>query len=94
MSEEKKNEVMNQAQALSDQELGDVTGGKDCYCVVGGGGEAEWGEKTCACALGGGGQYNAEGQAELGKEIRCFCALGGGGTNYSDEAAAMAKEKG
>ena len=38
MSEEKKNEVLNQDKAVSEQELSDVTGGGFCLCAVAGGG--------------------------------------------------------
>ena len=73
MSEEKKNEVLNQAQALDDKELGDVAGGKECYCVVGGGGTAEKGEETCMCAFGGGGLFNQPGWQAMDKQERCIC---------------------
>ena len=80
MSEEKKNEVLSQDQAISEQEFSDAAGGKRCMCALGGGGEADWGEKTCACVGGGGGQDNAEGGA-TGKNVnpRCVCVVGGYG---------------
>ena len=81
MSEEKKNEVLNQAEATDEQELSDVAGGKKCYCVVGGGGEASWGEKTCVCVVGGGGEVNDEGRPLTVKRARCVCTPAGyGGT--------------
>ena len=85
MSEEKKNEVLNQAQALDDKELGDVAGGKGCFCALGGGGTADQaGEKTCACVAAGAGEWNSEGAAIAEKKTRCYCALGGDGASRKD----------
>ena len=82
MSEEKKNEILDQAKAVSDKELGDVAGGKECYCVVGGGGTAEKGEATCMCVAYGVGDYNNEGRDAKGVTERCTCYLGGGGDSF------------
>ena len=79
MGEEKKNEILDQERALDDGALADSTGGKLCICVLGGGGEADWGEKTCACVLGGGGEFNSEGEKKWGKKGRCICVGGGAG---------------
>ena len=92
MSEEKKDQVLNQDQAISEQELSDVTGGGICACpLVGGGTANQPGEKACACVVGGGGQYNAEGQAAVGTDTRCTCVLGGGGRSRADDDESIAK---
>ena len=79
MSEEKKNEVLGQSSALEEPELADVAGGKECVCVLGGGGEAsEEGEKTCACVGVGFGMKDDENIA-TGKTERCVCIAGGAG---------------
>ena len=72
MSEEKKNEVLGQEKELSMDELDAVAGGKQCVCVLGGGGEADSWSKTCWCVGGGGGENN-DGSP------RCACPLAGGG---------------
>ena len=69
---------------LSDDELDAVAGGKDCFCVIGGGGEVSSAkERTCACVgfgMGQGYMYNRD----IGEEIltsRCGCyAAGSGGS--------------
>ena len=87
MSEEKKEEVLDQAKALDDQELTDAAGGDFCYCVFGGGGKAaEWGEKTCACVAGGGGEFTEEGRAAVHENpARCVCVGIGMGAAIEDE---------
>ena len=85
MSEENKKEILAQAQALNDQELEDVAGGKTCVCAIGGGGEAnQRGEKVCVCVAVGSGDFNAEGEKVFAHPGRCFCALGGGGDSTAD----------
>ena len=81
MSEEKKNEVLNQAQAEEEQELSDAAGGNYCFCAMGGGGEAGWGEKTCVCVVGGGGEVNDTGRY-FSKKTRCACVFGGAGDTF------------
>ena len=58
--------------ALTDDELEEVAGGKACYCVVGGGGKKGGCDDVCACVSSGYG-------VETSGEIRCTCfALGAG----------------
>lgn len=61
---------------LSDEELEAVAGGGTCWCMYGGGGEADPDgtgyHGTCACVLGGGGE------GRNGCEP-CVCILGGYG---------------
>ena len=66
-----------QKETLSDDELETVAGGKDCFCVVGGGGtgSSNLHTKTCACVTYG------EGNHEKGS-CRCLCSLFGAG--YDD----------
>ena len=79
---------------LSEDELEAVAGGKECVCVIGGGGTAtlEIYEDTCACVLAGAGrgygyvsnwETNLSGDKELDKVLtgmeRCVCAVGGYG---------------
>ena len=85
MSEEKKNEILDQAKALDDQELSDIAGGKKCLCAIGGGGEASEGEKTCVCVVGGGGEFNSLGEKELYEKERCTCVVGGAGEDYESK---------
>ena len=61
---------------LGDNDLDAVAGGKDCVCVLGGGGEGggEWNNKTCACVIGGGGQT-------CDSNPRCVCAINGWGAD-------------
>ena len=70
MSEEKKNEVLDQEKELNMDEL--VAGGSRCACVIGGGGTADEDAKTCACVVGGGGEWKSGGPC-------CVCPLMGGG---------------
>ena len=80
MLEEKKDQVLGQAEALDSRELEDAAGGKACGCFLGGGGESDKsGEKTCVCVLGGGGEYNSEGEKEHDRKMRCYCVGPGGG---------------
>ena len=72
MSEEKKNEILEQEKELSMDELDSVAGGGTCACVGAGGGTAGEGQKSCACVAFGSGGYARDG-------IRCFCVAGGGG---------------
>ena len=58
--------------ALNDQELASVTGGKKCLCVVAGGGTKDDDSKACGCVAAGAG-YHDNG------EQRCFCVMGGSG---------------
>ena len=95
MSEENKREILDQAQALNDQELTDVAGGARCYCAIGGGGTADQrGEKTCACAVYGQGDYNSEGTTATGANKRCTCYVGGGGINTNDGIQSRCTEQG
>ena len=85
MSEEKKEEVLDQARALDEQELSDAAGGEICVCVVAGGGTADQaGEKTCGCVIGGGGNWNKEGVERAGHRERCMCLSGGYGDSRED----------
>ena len=92
MSEEKKNEILDQAKALDDQELSDVAGGKQCYCAIGGGGVAEQHGKTCACAVVGAGEYGSEVYEEMHEWVRCSCGVYGYGDSY--ETGLEKKNKG
>ena len=61
--------------ALSDDELEAVAGGKACMCIIGGAGKKDdraHGDDVCRCIGGGAGET----QDGLG---RCSCAIGGGG---------------
>ena len=59
---------------LDEDELDAVAGGKECVCVLGGGGEGggRWDSKVCACVLGGGGETGDGG-------CRCVCTVNGWG---------------
>ena len=63
---------LEQKTKLDDDVLDTVAGGKDCVCVLGGGGE--WNNKTCACVMGGGGQTSDS-------KPRCVCAINGWGAD-------------
>ena len=74
---------------LSEDELEAVAGGKQCYCVLGGGGTATHStEKTCACVLGGSGEgdiiekdlENPGRQPTHHYRCRCTCCVAGYGT--------------
>ena len=74
---------------LSEEELEAVAGGKQCYCVLGGGGTATHStEKTCACVLGGSGEgdiiekdlENPGRQPTHHYRCRCTCCVAGYGT--------------
>lgn len=67
------------ADEISDEELETVSGGKRCYCIVGGGGtgEASNGTKTCACVISGAGYMK-----KSNSNMRCICASGGIGENF------------
>ena len=86
MSEERKNEVLGQNNALDESELADVTGGKECVCVLGGGGEvSEKGEKLCVCVLGGAGEWDGEAKKALNTSLpRCTCPAVGLGNTRSE----------
>lgn len=60
---------------LSDEELETVSGGKECYCAIGGGGKGnkQYGNKTCTCVMVG------VGRTKEGND-RCVCV--GGGIGY------------
>lgn len=57
---------------ISENELETVSGGKQCYCYMGGGGTASEGEKTCACVLYGHGNWS-------NGSMRCTCPCIGDG---------------
>lgn len=61
-------------QELSEDELDAVAGGKNCLCVIGGGGTGEEATKTktCACVVCGYGYMEDD-------KRRCFCTAGGSG---------------
>ena len=63
---------------LNDSELDAVAGGKECFCVLGGGGEAGNSDGICACVSYGAGTYEEDGK----KKARCLCASLGGGDTY------------
>ena len=80
--------------ALSEDELEAVAGGKECYCAVGGGGTSTSSlyEDTCACVLAGTGDgygyvtkwvTDSSGERKVKDVItsmtRCACALAGYG---------------
>ena len=79
---------------LSEDELEAVAGGKECVCVIGGGGTATSSvyEDTCACVIGGAGSgygyvtkwvTDSSGKRELIEEragmVRCTCPVAGYG---------------
>lgn len=65
---------------LQDDELNAVTGGKECACVLGGGGTGESErEHTCWCVAIGNGSYIC-GTQEMS---RCGCVATGTGENQS-----------
>ena len=76
MSEEKKDEVLEQEKELDADELDAVAGGGACYCPVVGGGTANASEdaKACGCVIGGGGDWTFE-------KGRCVCVAYGQGTD-------------
>lgn len=60
---------------ISDAEMDAVAGGKDCYCVLGGGGTGTGSQKTCACVADGFGFMKCD-------DMRCACfgfGVGGDG---------------
>ena len=67
---------------LDEDELEAVAGGKECACVVGGGGEAtnyyKSREMTCACVLTGVG-YGADKVDPDNTPVRCVCVGAGAG---------------
>ena len=67
--------------ALEESELEAVAGGKECACVIGGGGEASNYYKSrdlvCACVMAGVG-YGAD-KTEDYTPVRCVCAGAGAG---------------
>ena len=69
-------------QLLDENELDAVAGGKECACVVGGGGEASNYYKsrdlTCACVLTGVG-YGADKTDADNTPVRCVCVGAGAG---------------
>ena len=78
MSEEKKNEILEQEKELNKDELEAVAGGDACGCAVGGYGDEGGGDsQSCICMFGGCG-YG------WGKEARCACPMVGGGTSSGD----------
>ena len=79
MSDAEKKEILGQEKDLEMDELDTVAGGKECTCVLGGGGKASRGDKTCACVMGGGGEYTDQVASLTGKKCRCVCAVGGSG---------------
>ena len=75
MSEEKKDEILEQEKELSMEELDAVAGGDICVCVGVGAGEATkvW-QNNCGCvAVGIGSDNNGNN--------RCGCFAGGGGSD-------------
>ena len=73
---------------LSDDELEAVAGGKECICVIGGGGTAtHTTETTCACVIAGGGRgdmlemdlEDPKRQPKHHYVDRCTCCFGGHG---------------
>lgn len=67
---------------VSDNELDAVTGGKYCYCAIGGGGSSEYSKtiqsKTCVCVGGGGGETGSG-------ATRCVCVFGGQGVDIQSK---------
>ena len=77
MSEEKKDEILEQEKELNMDELDAVAGGDTCGCIGAGSGKAGEGQNACACVAGGYGEYD-----EAHKYYpRCGCFLGGGGVD-------------
>ena len=78
MSEEKKDEILDQEKALDMNELDAVAGGGMCVCPFVGGGTADSpNEKPCGCVVGGGGEWTQAN--EFGNKGRCVCPLVGEG---------------
>lgn len=71
---------------MSEDELNSVTGGGDCYCVMGGGGTKSTYDDVCACVLAGWGYYNDsfEPYASDDNLVRCACPGLGSGNNGDD----------
>ena len=63
---------------LSEDELDAVAGGKECYCVSGGGGKKGKFDKTCACVAVGYGDAGDFG-------MRCMCLGPGAGESYDKQ---------
>ena len=75
MSEEKKDEVLEQEKELDMDELDAVAGGYVCACPVAGTGAASAGQDACVCVVGGMGEYDKAHKYYP----RCGCFVGGGG---------------
>ena len=75
MSEEKKEEILEQEKELDKDELEAVAGGSACACVVGGYGSADGSGGDCNCAFGGYGGRDYYGDGSK----RCVCPMVGGG---------------
>ena len=75
MSEEKKDEILEQEKELSMDELDAVAGGAVCVCMVGGGGQATkvW-QNECGCVAVGIG-------SDTSGDNRCGCFAAGGGAD-------------
>ena len=70
---------------LNENELKVVAGGKACYCVMGGGGEADSQDDVCACVAYGQGHISEDSNYTLKRGgVRCVCVLGGGGTTAEE----------
>ena len=61
---------------LSEKELAGVSGGGECWCVVGGGGTEDSNGNVCACVALGMGEDAGGGGTEV---ERCFCPAVGYG---------------
>ena len=75
---------------LNENELTALAGGKACYCVVGGGGEADSQDDVCACVAYGQGHVSEDSNYTLNRGcVRCVCVLGGGGTTAEEYGAEL-----
>ena len=75
---------------LNENELKVVAGGKACYCVMGGGGEADSQDDVCACVAYGQGHISEDSNYTLNRGcVRCVCVLGGGGTTAEEYGAEL-----
>ena len=73
---------------LTENELDVVTGGKACYCVLGGGGKVDSQDDVCACVAYGQGHISEDSTYTLKRgKARCVCVAGGGGVTAEEWGA-------
>jgi bacteriocin-like protein len=74
-------EAKQLVKGLSEEELQQVVGGKQCLCVLGGGGTGNGSyDSTCACVLGGAGMTDLG-----GGDTRCMCPAAGFGSQGNEK---------